>query len=58
MAIQVGDFIKARGALCMGLVLRTGSIKAGKATIQGYVIQDCHGREDFIDQVSAEFIAR
>jgi hypothetical protein len=32
------------------LVLRIGSIKAGKATIQGYVIQDCHGREDFIDE--------
>jgi hypothetical protein len=58
ITIEVGDFIKARGTLCMGLVLRIGSIKAGKATIQGYVIQDCHGREDFIDEGSAEFIAR
>jgi hypothetical protein len=58
IVIQAGDFIKARGTLCMGLVLRIGSIKAGKATIQGYVIQDCHGKEDFIDEGSAQFIAR
>jgi hypothetical protein len=58
MEIQVGDFIKARGTLCMGLVLRAASIKAGKKAIAGYIIEDCHGREDFIDADSAVFIAR
>lgn len=55
--IHYGDFIKARGTGALGIVINTGEIQRGKATISGYWIETANGEDDFIPAGDAILIA-
>lgn len=46
--IEAGDFIKARGTGCLGIVQSAGTMRLGKRTITGYQVTTARGTMDFI----------
>lgn len=57
--LQAGDFVKPKcGGFRTFFLVKRGSIKFGKGWIEGWIVRDANGRQDFIPTEDIEFIAR